>query len=112
MCIFTRAADLRGVAVESRGDMKIEVEIPAVLETTSPYGLNVGEAMRVRLSKLTDVFATIIRLSGEAFLIVNPWTGTSVHVSYNMDPDTESDIKFAERTGERLPPGTVLKFTL
>ena len=92
--------------------MKIDVNIPAVLEPIAPYGLNVGEGMRVPLNTEKTVFEAIIRLTGSVFFRVNPWTGSSIHVGSGGTQEDDVDKSFAELTGEKLPPGTVLKFTL
>ena len=92
--------------------MKIDVNIPAVLEPIAPYGLNVGEGMRVPLNTEKTVFEAIIRLTGSVFFRVNPWTGSSIHVGAGGTQEDDVDKSFAELAGEKLPPGTVLKFTL
>ena len=93
--------------------MKIDVEVPVVLENIAPYGLNMGEGMRVALNADKTLFETIVRLCGNVFMVINPLRGSLIHVGGpNGDGTDDSDKALVVKTGEKLPPGTVIKFTL
>jgi hypothetical protein len=97
--------------------MEIKVEVPVVFDNIAPYGLNMGEGMRVPINESKTIFETIIRLTGSIFLVINPLTGSVIHFGYPEKNDTEQvsedvDKSFVEKTGEKLPPGTIIKFIL
>jgi hypothetical protein len=92
--------------------MEITLEIPITLENAAPYSLNVGEGMRVPLNEEKTDFETIIRLHEDAFLVINTLLNTTFIHSCGSKAQFVYDTDFAMKTGEKLPPGTIIKFTL
>jgi hypothetical protein len=92
--------------------MNIEVSVPVQYENATPYGLNIGEGMRVAVNADKTVYECVIRLTGAIFLVINPLIGTSIHIGIERTETAEGDAEFAAKVGEKLPTGTIVKFTL
>ena len=92
--------------------MNITVEVPITLENAAPYSLNIGEGMRVPMNEEKAIFETIIRLTGNVFFVLNPLLGPFIHIGGSERTSEDGDNEFSAKTGEKLPPGTIIKFTL